>query len=194
VVNPYGFAMKIERDAALCGDCHSRGDVEQVDASDGFIQHHEQYEELFQSKHLVLDCVTCHNPHTLVVQQRQNDPPTTRTACENCHFKEKQYQAVSKHPGFKVSCIDCHMPRVTMSAEGNADIFTGDIRTHVMAIDPFQIGQFNEDGTVALSQISLDFACRHCHNPNGFANPKTDEELINAASGYHSVTTSEGDQ
>jgi hypothetical protein len=186
--------MKINRDAEACGECHRRGEVEEVDASGGFIQHHEQYEELFQSKHLVLDCVTCHDPHTGVVQLRQNDLPTTRTECENCHYKEKQYQAVDKHPGFKVACIDCHMPRITKSAVGNADLFSADIRTHVMAIDPFQIGQFNEDGTVALSQISLDFACRHCHNPNGFANPKTDEELISAASGYHTVTAPQGDE
>ena len=37
----------------------------------GFIQHHEQYEELFQSKHAVIDCVQCHDPHTGVVQLRQ---------------------------------------------------------------------------------------------------------------------------
>jgi len=49
------------------------------------------------------------------------------------------------------------------------------------------VGQFNEDGSVALSQISLDFACRHCHiNDTSLA--KTDEELISAATDYH-VTT-----
>jgi hypothetical protein len=56
-----------------------------------------------------------------------------------------------------------------------------------MAIDPFQVGRFTEDGTVALSQLSLDYACRHCHVPagDGFASPKTDEELIEAAVNFH---------
>ena len=83
------------------------------------------------------------------------------------------------------ACIDCHMPRVTKSALGDAERFTGDIRTHLMAIDPNQVGQFSEDGTVALSQLSLDFSCRSCHNENGTARVKTDEELIDMATGYH---------
>jgi len=76
------------------------------------------------------------------------------------------------------------MPRVTRSALGDANSFTGDLRTHVMAIDPFQIGQFSADGSISLPQISLDFACRHCH-VNGTGTEKPDEVLIQAADGYH---------
>jgi hypothetical protein len=54
-----------------------------------------------------------------------------------------------------------------------------------MAIDPTQVGQFSEDGKTALSQISLDFACRGCHVEGGKASPKTDEQLIDKATGYH---------
>ena len=77
------------------------------------------------------------------------------------------------------------MPRVTSSATRNADTFTGDIRTHLMAIDPEQIEQFSEDGSVALSQLGLNFVCRSCHVEGGSATPKTDEELIEKAVGYH---------
>jgi hypothetical protein len=77
------------------------------------------------------------------------------------------------------------MPRVTKSAVGNAEMFTGDISTHLMAIDPDQIEQFNEDGSEALSQLGLNSACRHCHVEGGSATPKTDEELIEKANGYH---------
>ena len=83
------------------------------------------------------------------------------------------------------------MPKVTKSALGDPEIFTGDIRTHLMAIDPQQVGQFNEEGTVALSQLSLDFACRSCHNPNGSALDKSDEELIDMATDYHSLAVVE---
>lgn len=181
--NPIAVSVKIDRDAESCGACHSRDAVEEVNASNGFIQHHEQYEELFQSKHIVLDCVICHDPHTGVVQLREAELPTVRTTCENCHFAEAQFEA--GHAGITVDCIDCHMPRLTKSAVGNPERFTGDIRTHIMAIDPNQVEQFNEDGTVALSQISLNFSCRGCHNVEGPALDKTDEELISRAVGYH---------
>ncbi len=184
VSNPYGITMKIDRDSQLCGGCHRRGPIESVDAKDGFIDHHEQYEELFQGKHVALDCVICHDPHTLVVQLRQADKPTTRTLCENCHFKEAQVKNNPNHTN-KVTCVECHMPRIIKSAWGDPAAFTGDIRTHLMAIDPRQINQFSEDGKTALSQIGLDFACRHCHNAQGLGKELTDEELMSAAAGYH---------
>ncbi len=183
--NPMTVDMRVDRDSEACGACHVRGGSEEVNASDGFIQHHEQYEELFQGKHIALDCVVCHDPHTGVVQLRQAGEQTTRTACENCHFQESQLAKNEKHG--RVDCIDCHMPRVSKSALGDPEMFTGDIRTHLMAIDPQQVGQFNEEGDVALSQLSLDFACRSCHNPNGSALEKSDEELIDMATEYHSL-------
>lgn len=182
--NPYGVALKVDRHAAECGDCHRRGPVEEVNASGGFIQHHEQYEELFQSKHAIIDCVQCHNPHAGVVQLRKTNVQTVRTTCENCHFESAKYQKNETHVALEVECVDCHMPRIAKSAVGDADKFTGDIRTHLMAIDPAQVGQFDEEGKFALSQISLDFACRHCHIP-GSSVELTDEQLIEGATGYH---------
>ena len=181
ISNPGGIDMKIIRDSEACGECHRRGEVESINAKDGFIEHHEQYEELYQSKHLVLECVDCHDPHTGVIQLRQAGKPTTRTACENCHFQEKKYQNNKLHG---MTCIECHMPRLVKSAWGDPAKFSGDIRSHVMAIDPTQIGQFNPEGTIALSQIGLNYACRHCHGA-GLGSPKTDDELIQAATGYH---------
>jgi hypothetical protein len=181
--NPYGIALKIDRDSEACGRCHRRGDVTSINAKGGFIEHHEQYEELYQSKHIALDCVVCHDPHTGVVQLRQAHEPTTRTECANCHFKEAQYQKNPKHAGY-VDCVDCHMPRLAKSAWGNPDRFTGDLRVHLMAIDPTQVGQFSEDGLTSKSQIALDFACKQCHVP-GTSQEKADDVLINMATGYH---------
>ena len=186
IKNPQGISMEIKRDGQECGKCHRRGDINEVNASMGFIQHHEQYEELFQGKHVVLDCVICHDPHTGVVQLRMTNQPTTITQCANCHFKAAEAQKVARHLDIQVPCEGCHMPRLVQSAWGAPELFSGDIRTHLMAIDPNQIGQFSEDGKTVLSQISLDFACRHCHLPNtGLA--KTDQELIQAATDYHST-------
>jgi hypothetical protein len=183
--NPYNVGVKVNRDAEECGKCHRRNVVEAVDAKDGFIEHHEQYEELFQGKHAVLDCVQCHNPHSGVVQLRQADLQTTRTQCENCHFQQAKNQGVESHVELEVACADCHMPRIIKSAWGNADMHTGDIRTHLMAIDPDQIGQFSEDGKTALSQIGLDFACRSCHVEGGIAPDMNDNMLQAAAENYH---------
>jgi hypothetical protein len=187
--NPMGVTPTIDRDGAQCGECHIRGAIEEVDASGGFIKHHEQYEELFQSKHITIDCVICHDPHAGVVQLRQAELPTTRTSCENCHFDEANNQDSQVHPAV-AECIDCHMPRIAKSAVGNAEMFTGDIRTHLMAIDPQQVGQFTENAagsTISLSQISLDFACRSCHVDGGSATVKTDDQLIEKATGYHDI-------
>ena len=76
------------------------------------------------------------------------------------------------------------MPRLIESAWGDPAMFTGDIRTHRVTIDPNQIGQLSEDGKTVLPQIGLDFACRHCHE-KGVGFPKTDEELKAVANGYH---------
>ena len=46
-----------------------------------------------------------------------------------------------------------------------------------------------EDGSAALSQLSLDFACRGCHNADGLGRTKSDEELIEAAVDYHARPT-----
>lgn len=184
IKNPQGVQMLVDRDAEACGKCHIRGSIEEVNAGGGFIQHHEQYEELFQSKHITLDCVVCHDPHTGVVQLRQAGEQTTRTECANCHWEKVKNQNNPIHLSIGIACIECHMARVTKSAWGNAEKFTGDIRTHMMGIDPSQIEQFSEDGTTSLSQIGLNFACRHCHG-SGLGSPKTDEELITGATGYH---------
>jgi len=181
--NPRGVALDIERDSALCGECHLRGGSEQVNAKGGFIEHHEQYEEIFQSKHVTINCVVCHDPHTGVIALRKANAEdasvaVTRTSCENCHFE----QAANRKSMESLACVECHMPRVTKSAVGNAETFTGDIRTHLMAINPNQFGQFSEDGSTSLSELGLDFACKSCHN-GGFA---FDDAVLQAeANGYH---------
>jgi hypothetical protein len=184
--NPQGVQMIIDRDGEMCGQCHLRDAAQSVSSSDGFIQHHEQYQDLFQGKHFVLDCVICHDPHQGVVQLRMDDEvQNTRTQCENCHLDEAQHQDSLIHPA-AAQCVDCHMPRIIKSAAGDAEKFAGDIRTHRMRINPAQIEQFTEDGSQALPEIGLNFACRQCHGVT--ASERTDEELIEKAIDYHVPT------
>ena len=183
--DPYRVALEIDRTAEACGSCHRRGSVEAIDAKGGFVKHHEQYEELFQSKHRSLDCVSCHDPHAGVIAAREAGTNTVKVQCESCHFEEAKYQASTVMQN-AVDCIDCHMPRIVKSALGDAEAFTGDIRSHLWAIDPDAVSQFTEDGSFAISQVSLDFACKSCHRDGGFANAYTDDELKDEAFGYHS--------
>lgn len=191
VGNPQGFEMKIDRDAAACGQCHLRGAAQQVAAQDGFIDHHLNYDDLFPGKHAVLDCVQCHNPHEGVKQLAEGKLPTTRTQCTDCHFEKAREQKNAKHAALNLPCIECHMPRIIKVAWSDPAKFTADFRTHQVAIDPTLIEQTftaaDEQGekTYAHAQISLNSACRHCHTPDS-ALALDDATLIEAATNYHS--------
>ena len=184
VQDPQGAPMDVERDAELCGKCHRRDNVENVNTKGGFIEHHEQYEEMYQSKHITINCVICHDPHSGVVQLRQAELQATRTTCANCHTKQTQVQNNEKHVVMNLACIECHMPRIVKTAWGDVEKFTGDIRTHLMAIDPKSTVTFDADGNLVNSQIGLDWACKHCHVP-GSGMEKSDEDLLKGAAGYH---------
>ncbi len=149
---------------------------------DGFIQNSDQFGDLSQSKHQILDCLTCHDPHSGAVQLRMDGQQTSRLLCQDCHYQEAQFQNNPRHVASGIGCTDCHMPRLIQVGSANPQSFTGDMRTHVIAIDPLRANQFNEDGTLATGQISLDYACRRCH---GVSMP--DAELITAATGYHEI-------
>lgn len=189
--NPQGFEMKIDRDAQACGQCHRRGDVDGVEAQDGFIDHHEQYQELFQGKHVVLECVVCHDPHLGVKQLEEAKLPTTRTQCASCHFEQAKVQKNAKHAALNLSCIQCHMPKIIKTAWADPAKFMGDVRTHQVSIDPTLIEQYytapdaeGNEKTFANPQISLNSACRHCHVPETSL-AIDDATLIEAATDYH---------
>ena len=118
---------------------------------------------------------------------------TTRIECQDCHYHEAENFKISLHVR---DCVTCHMPRITKSAVGDPERFTGDLRTHLMAINPNQIEQFTPEGDQSLSEVGLNFACRQCHNGTD-ASEKSDQELIDTATGYHEsapVATTESSQ
>jgi len=182
--DPYGVALKVDRSSEACGDCHIRGDITVIDAKGGFIKHHEQYEELIQTKHNALTCISCHDPHEGVIQARQEGTDAVKVDCASCHYEEAEQQA-SDVMKAAVDCVDCHMPRIVKSAKGDADQWSGDIMSHLFAIDPVADAQFSEDGKTAISQITLDWACKSCHGAEGDWNEYTDAELLAEATDYH---------
>jgi len=189
--NPTGVRMLVRTDTELCAACHQRDDVRNVYAADGFILQNQQYNEILQSKHAVLKCIDCHDPHSGGVRLAQAQQPTTRTDCTNCHTQEAQYQNNPKHVAMQIQCVSCHMPYIDISAQGDPAKLSADLRTHLMAINPTQIDQFTSitgaDGkpqTVSKPDIGLDAACRHCH-VQGTSLAMDDQTLVDGAYNYH---------
>jgi hypothetical protein len=156
-----------------------------IQASDGFELHNQQYNDLYNSKHFALSCVTCHDPHASTIQADETVNPKEgiNQVCESCHFEQKAVQNNPKHSTLK--CLDCHMPFMALSGQGDVAEFSGDIRSHQFAIntDP-EAPQFNEDGTQVMPYLTLQYACQHCHNGSDFSE-KSLEELSAIADGYH---------
>lgn len=186
--NPYGVRMVLDRSSQLCGRCHIRGNPAEIDASSGFIKHHEQYEELFSSKHFATSCITCHDPHasSVFIHEEINPDKGIRQQCDTCHWQQL-FQNNRLHLG--VECTDCHMPPMAKSAVGNLDNYTGDIKAHLFSIntDP-QAPQFDEEGAFSSPYITLSYACMQCHNGD-LASELELETLQDMADGYHTKPT-----
>jgi hypothetical protein len=180
VNNPYQVSMRIERDGDLCGVCHSRTSVTAIEAHDGFIDHNQQFSELFASKKRVMDCVDCHNPHETVKYTRGTPE---RATCETCHFEQAENQKITDRR--HATCLDCHMPRITKSAVADPERFSGDMRTHLFAIYSNARSQFNRDGSLSQPYVTVDFACKSCHSEIGRAPVLEDERLKEVSVGFH---------
>ena len=184
---PYLIQAEIDRSPEACGVCHRRGDISKTDASGGFIKHHEQFEEIYQSKKHAMKCVDCHDPHksTKYADPTLNPDKGLRTTCTGCHINYDKNQTSTKMQSI-VKCVDCHMPRITKSAQGDAAQWSGDIRTHIFGINPLKgAKQFTDDGKYAMPYVNLDWACKNCHRDGKFST-QTDDALQKAAIGYHS--------
>ncbi|MBE8538542.1 cytochrome c3 family protein [Geoglobus acetivorans] len=162
VANPTEVKPEVDTSSALCGKCHVRGDPSRIPASNGFIKHHEQYNELLASPHKDLSCITCHDPHKSVKNPMVDD--AIKMKCEQCHGDVAKEFAESEMAKEGVECTDCHMPFAAKSAVKRAE-FEGDIRSHLFRIntDP-SAPMFTDDGKyTAGGYLTLDFACLYCH-------------------------------
>jgi hypothetical protein len=177
---PYQYTPEIRREAEECGRCHSRNGPTAIEVSSGFIQSYEQWDELFHTKKHIMECVTCHDPHK---SAKFNDGSAIWVDCRDCHFKEEA--SMDNWPAMNnLKCIDCHMPRADQSALASMEVYSGDTRTHLFAINPYVAKGMN-DGTAAKSYLTLEFACRQCHGGSPYALDKTDQELVQFATGIH---------
>jgi hypothetical protein len=186
--DPYGALMKIDHSSQLCGECHSRDNPARIAAENGFELHNQQYEDLFNSKHFAISCVTCHDPHASVrfADEEINPENGIIQNCESCHW-QNEHGNVRLHLG--VDCIDCHMPRMAFSAQGDLELFRADIRSHQFSINPNpEASQFSEDGALVMPYLTLQYSCGQCHNGE-YADVMEADALKNAAEGYHDFPT-----
>ncbi len=209
LADPLHEQITIDRDPEACGQCHTLdGDPRAIPAAAGFIKHTGQWNEMFASKKHIMSCIDCHNPHQSAAfadlsplpsgEGPINPDRSIRIACETCHFQEAARQNASTGPvgdsvmKIMVDCVDCHMPHLTVAAEGDAANRVGDVRTHLFAINSdASAAQFTGDGEYAMPYITLGWACRSCHPPDEASrgdrpwSVRSDAVLETSADGYH---------
>ncbi len=162
----YNVDMTVDYTSEACGKCHIRGDVNKIPAKGGFIKHHEQWNEMFSSKHQALQCVDCHDPHVGLHPDNPARATAIKINCENCHFNEAATFAntpITEHVSNGLTCIDCHMPRAAKSAIA-VGTYEGDIRSHLFGINVDSTAEmFTTDGAFANGYLTLEYTCLQCH-------------------------------
>jgi hypothetical protein len=141
--------------------------VSKVPADAGFIQNHEQYNELHATKKISFACVDCHDPHVSLHRDNSTRVNAIKARCETCHFKEAEAFAASDLPHYglgTIGCKECHMTYAVKSAEGQLATHRGDVRSHLFRINTNPAAQmFTTDGKYANGYLTLDYVCLRCH-------------------------------
>ena len=180
----------------LCGTCHNRSYTDPINASGGFIKHHEQWDEFSASKHSQagFTCLTCHDPHKRVIW----DGDGITKKCETCHSDKAK---TINHAGTS-TCIDCHMPFAAKSGTTRgASGFKGDVRSHLFTIKADTASMFTADGSAVKDDderraaLSPAYACLGCHNdsPDDDIPDMNIDKAAQAASGMHTPTSVEAE-
>jgi len=166
-----GVAINMNESAALCGQCHTRGDeIDKIPANGTFIQNHEQYQELLASGNMsTLNCVVCHDPHKPAHEGATNQIEEfgITTHCDDCHIEAAKIYENSSMGAAGVECVDCHMPKSVKSAV-NTSPYMADVSTHLFRINTSTDSEFiyvnKENGNeYANPYITLEYACLTCH-------------------------------
>ncbi len=179
IQQPATANIAVDRSVEACGKCHQRGGIApEPPASGGFIQHHEQINELKAGAHGTLSCLSCHDPHKRAIQVKDN--------CSICHAETAISFAKTTHAKAGKKCLDCHYAKVSKSAI-SLNSYMGDVRTHIVKIntDPkaemfYDVEKDGKKSTYAKGFITLDYACLGCHGS------KDREWAAKNAKGFHS--------
>ncbi len=206
--------MDVDSSSELCGRCHTRDPYNRIMASNGYIRHHEQYDEFRHSPHAIGEgnvpgCNDCHDAHASVVIDDDAIGTGVTAACTDCH-DATEYALngnTPPHPAF-VECTQCHMPKIGRSAKASDSNpkYVGDVASHIFAINSDAVNMEDGMGILAdaasfiktdeqtgLARITLDWACYRCHNDEngdgGGGSTKSLSELSTMADGIHPAST-----
>jgi len=195
--DPDLFAMRVDPSSDLCGECHTRDPQRRVVVKGGYVDHHEQYDELIHSPHAAVGCNACHDPHASVVYDDVALGSGVTTQCVTCHTG---YDTNLNHNGVP-ECVDCHMPKTGKSARVTSNPYVADVGSHTFKIRTDAVGKsamWTSDGLfLALDEfgrarITLDFACYSCHKDDqgvgGEYSQKSLAELSARAQDIHAGT------
>jgi hypothetical protein len=171
----------------VCAQCHISDNGTDIMAENGFIKSYQEHNELKQTAHKkYMYCITCHNPH---YNMREDRNLSIRATCSRCHPGKQ----IRLHPA-SITCEDCHMPKAAVrdASEGKGIYRRGDYASHIMRIKSKAAPEDMFDGTGAVLQqdsggpfLTLNFACLSCHN--GTNAGKADLQAVrNAAKLIHS--------
>ncbi len=163
--SPKDYSMTIDRSSAQCGKCHLRDDPYVIDASGGYIRHHEQYDEILASKKAGMACVECHDPHVGLHKFNPERDQAIKNKCESCHFQETASFMNSElgHYAAQVECIDCHMPYAAKSATAVDTLNKADVRSHLFAINTDPAAEMFSASGPANGYLTVEYVCIQCH-------------------------------
>lgn len=105
----------------VCAQCH-RATITLYPNGCGTWNSREALDMLGGACKGAIKCTDCHDPHKPGGPEASPGHPAAQTnACTKCHAQYGDDAAAAKHArhpvGAKVSCLDCHMPRITQGLE-----------------------------------------------------------------------------
>jgi hypothetical protein len=141
----------------LCPKCHGTEPLDVIPLSGVFLAPYTEANQLLASDKRDFLCSDCHNPHAGTKSIKQG--------CADCHVERMAEYAGSLMHRVGVTCLDCHMAPAGIIAEGDAEAFRGDFKSHLFNIDhmkPFP--EVQQDGTrVNPGYLTVDYVCMRCH-------------------------------
>lgn len=146
-------------DSNVCAPCHGTEPLNEIPLDGVFLAQYSEANQLMKSAMRDLTCASCHEPHLPSGESIKN-------SCESCHQKiAKDYGESFKYKT-GITCMDCHMPRAVMIAEGNSKIFRGDFKSHLFKIDHRKAFAVVEKNGKRMNPgyLTVDYSCIPCHN------------------------------
>lgn len=161
-------SIETDRTVESCRTCHNRTPDLRVRAQAPWLQHRVQFEELRNSPHSFMTCMSCHDPHKSVVFDQGG--VRASATCTNCH-NDREYRVALGMEG--LTCIDCHMAEWNKSAV-NLNPYMADEHNHFFQINtanqPRDSSFYQADNATWVrldenghGKIPVDVACLKCH-------------------------------